>query len=156
MWFAYIGTCFIYMYFKDKKEYINMATYIFSGCILALIIFTIFPTGMSLRPINPGKDIFGMLCSFIYSADTPTNVCPSLHVAYSLAIVSVMWKDEHLSKPFKVFVTCFSILVCLSTAFVKQHSAVDIFAALPVVLLGEILIFGKSYWLPRLRRVPAR
>ena len=91
----------------------------------------------------------------IYAFDTNTGVCPSLHVAYCLAIVSVMWKDEHLSKPFKVFVTCFSIMVCLSTAFVKQHSVVDIFAALPVVLLGEALIYGKSYWSPKLHRVYA-
>ena len=76
-------------------------------------------------------------------------------MAYSLAIVSVMVKDENLSKPLKLFVTVFSILVCLSTAFVKQHSVVDILAALPVVLLGEILIYGKAYWAPKLHRIHA-
>ena len=75
-------------------------------------------------------------------------------MAYSLAIVSVILKDTELKKATKVLVTVFSILVCLSTAFVKQHSTLDILAALPVVLLGEILIYGKSYWLPKLH-VPA-
>jgi hypothetical protein len=42
------------------------------------------------------------------------------------------------------------IMICLSVCFVKQHSAVDVFAALPVCLLAEILIYGKDYWLPRL------
>ena len=44
------------------------------------------------------------------------------------------------------------ILICLSTMFIKQHSAVDFFAALPVCLLAEIIVYGKDYWLPRFQR----
>ena len=44
------------------------------------------------------------------------------------------------------------ILICLATAFVKQHSMVDVFAALPVSLAAEIVIYGKSYWKPKLSK----
>ena len=120
------------------------------------MLFFLFPTCQHLRPeVFPRENVFTWIMGLIYTFDTNTGVCPSLHVAYSLAIVSVMVKDDQLSRPFKVLVTCFCLMVCLSTAFVKQHSVVDIIAALPVVLLGEVLIYGKSYWAPRLHRVPA-
>ena len=37
-----------------------------------------------------------------------------------------------------------AVAISLSTAFVKQHSVVDIFAALPVGLLAEYLVFGRT------------
>lgn len=46
-----------------------------------------------------------------------------------------------MSKLWKSFVTITVILICLSTMFIKQHSAVDFFAALPVCLVAEILVF---------------
>jgi hypothetical protein len=33
-------------------------------------------------------------------------------------------------------------MICLSVCFVKQHSALDVFAALPVGLLAEAIVFG--------------
>ena len=33
-------------------------------------------------------------------------------------------------------------MICLSVMFVKQHSAVDVIAALPLGLLAECLVFG--------------
>ena len=42
-------------------------------------------------------------------------------------------------------------MICLAVCFVKQHSAVDVFTALPVSLLAEILVYGSDYWLLKLR-----
>ena len=41
---------------------------------------------------------------------------------------------------------------CLAVCFVKQHSALDVLAALPVCLLAEALVYGKDYWAPKLRK----
>ena len=43
-------------------------------------------------------------------------------------------------------------MVCFAVSFVKQHSALDVIAALPVCLLAEALVYGKEYWLPRFRK----
>ena len=156
-WYVLVVGSLAYYFFYDVRRFRQLDLYIFITQMAAMACYILFPSRQDLRPeVFPRENFFTWILGLIYTFDTNTGVCPSLHVAYSLAIVSVMLKDEYLKKPLKVFVTVFSILVCLSTAFVKQHSVVDIFAALPVVLLGEILIFGKSYWLPRLRRVPAR
>lgn len=153
-WYVLVFGSLLYYFLYDVPRFRQLDLYIFVTQMAAMACYILYPSRQDLRPeVFPRENFFTWVMGLIYSFDTNTGVCPSLHVAYSLAIVNVMAKDEHLSRSFKVFVTVFSIMVCLSTAFVKQHSVVDIFAALPVVLLGEILIYGKSYWVPRLRRV---
>ena len=80
----------------------------------------------------------------IYEFDTNTGVCPSLHVAYSIGIASVWLKEKSAAWYVKVVVTAFVVMVCLSVAFTKQHSVVDIFAAIPVCLLAEWLVYGRK------------
>ena len=154
-WYLLVAGSLLYYFFYDVGRFRELDLYIFVTQMAAMACYIFFPSRQDLRPeVFPRENFFTWVMGLIYTFDTNTGVCPSLHVAYSLAIVSVILKDTELKKATKVLVTVFSILVCLSTAFVKQHSTLDILAALPVVLLGEILIYGKSYWLPKLH-VPA-
>ena len=154
-WYLLVAGSLLYYFFYDVGRFRELDLYIFITQMVAMACYIFFPSRQDLRPeVFPRENFFTWVMGLIYTFDTNTGVCPSLHVAYSLAIVSVMLKDTYLKKATKVLVTVFSILVCLSTAFVKQHSTLDILAAIPVVLLGEILIYGKSYWLPKLH-VPA-
>ena len=154
-WYLLVAGSLLYYFFYDVGRFRELDLYIFVTQMAAMACYIFFPSRQDLRPeVFPRENFFTWVMGLIYTFDTNTGVCPSLHVAYSLAIVSVMLKDTYLKKTTKVLVTVFSILVCLSTAFVKQHSTLDILAAIPVVLLGEILIYGKSYWLPKLH-VPA-
>ena len=155
-WYVLVFGSLVYYFFYDVQRFRELDLFIFTTQMAAMACYIFWPSRQDLRPeVFPRENVFTWIMGLIYTFDTNTGVCPSLHVAYSLAIVSVMVKDDQLKKPFKVLVTCFCLMVCLSTAFVKQHSVVDIIAALPVVLLGEVLIYGKSYWAPRLHRVPA-
>ena len=155
-WYALVVGSLLYYFLYDPRRFRELDLYIFITQMVATACYILYPSRQDLRPeVFPRENFFTWILGLIYTFDTNTGVCPSLHVAYSLAITSVMSKDEHLKWPVKLSVTVFSILVCLSTAFVKQHSVVDIFAALPVVLLGELLIYGSSYWRPRLRKAPA-
>ena len=76
-------------------------------------------------------------------------MCPSLHVAYSLGIASTWLKDREAPTWAKVVVVIFVFFVCISVSFTKQHSVVDIFAAIPLCILAELIAFEKSYWRPR-------
>ena len=67
--------------------------------------------------------------------------CPSLHVAYSIGIASVWLREKGVKWIWKALLVVLVILICLSTMFIKQHSAMDFFAALPVCALAEILVF---------------
>ena len=155
-WYVLVAGSLLYYFFYDVRRFRELDLFIFFTQMAAMACYILWPSRQDLRPETfPRENVFTWILGLIYTFDTNTGVCPSLHVCYSLAIVSVVLKDEHASVPVKAFVTVFSVMVCLSTAFVKQHSVVDIVAALPVVLLGELLIYGRSYWAPRLRRVHA-
>ena len=152
-WYILVFGSLAYYLIYDVKRFRELDLYIFVTQMVAMFFYIVLPSRQDLRPETfPRENFFTWVMGLIYTFDTDTGVCPSLHVAYSWAIFNVMVKDEHLAKWFKVFLGLFAVMVSLSTSFVKQHSFLDIFAAIPVVLLGEILIYGKSYWLPRLRK----
>lgn len=104
--------------------------------------YILYPSRQDLRPeIFPRRNVFTWILGKIYAFDTNTGVCPSLHVAYSLAILSVAWKDEYIRKPYKSILLVLVIAVSLATNFVKQHSYLDMLATIPTALVGEWLIF---------------
>lgn len=108
------------------------------------------PTRQDLRPAEFANDNFLTQCiAFIYSVDTNTGVCPSLHVAYSLGIASVWTKEKGAHPAWKAFVVFAVVMICLSTMFIKQHSAVGFFAAIPVCLIAEGFVYRDRYFKKR-------
>ena len=87
----------------------------------------------------------------IYGFDTNTGVCPSLHVAYSIGIASVWLRQKEVRPLWRGLIALLCALISISTAFVKQHSVLDILAALPLGLLAEALVYGR-WWKERLGR----
>ena len=158
--FFFIPYCFWYLlivislgYFAlyDVENFRNLQTFIIITQVVAMTVYILYPSVQNLRPTEFARDnFFTWLANIVYTFDTPTGVCPSLHVAYSLGIGSCWLKEKSASKLWKGFVVFSVILISLSTAVVKQHSVIDIAAALPVGLLAEILVFGK-YWKNKLR-----
>lgn len=153
-WYALVFGSLLYFLLFDVENFRSLQTYIIITQVVAMACYILWPSRQDLRPEEFLRDNFlTRVMIFIYGFDTSTGVCPSLHVAYSLGILSVWRKDQYASRGWKVFVAVAVFLICISVCFVKQHSAVDVLAALPLGLLAEILVFGKSYWLPRLRQL---
>lgn len=145
-WYLLVVGSLGYFAFFDVDGFKKLQTYIIITQIVAMAIYIAFPNCQNLRPHTFQGDNFLIDCiKFLYAFDTNTGVCPSLHCAYSLGIASVWLKTKDASKLWKAFVVFAVILICLSTMFIKQHSAVDFFAALPVCLLAEILVFHVFY-----------
>lgn len=150
-WYLLIVISLVYFALYDVENFRNLQTFIIITQVVAMTVYILYPSVQNLRPTEFARDnFFTWLAGIIYTFDTPTGVCPSLHVAYSLGIGSCWLKEKSASKLWKGFVVFSVILISLSTAVVKQHSVVDIAAALPVGLLAEILVFGK-YWKNKLR-----
>ena len=151
-WYFLVFGALAYTLFYDVPAFKKLQTFIIITQAVAMLCYILWPSRQDLRPeVFPRQNMLTDIMKFIYSFDTNTGVCPSLHVAYSLGILSVGLKDKSLSPGWKAALTFFVIMICLAVCFVKQHSAVDVFAALPVCLLAEILVYGKDYWLPKLR-----
>lgn len=153
-WYALIVFSLGYFLLFHVDSFKRLQTFIIITQVCAMAVYILFPNRQDLRPEVLPRDNFLTRCiALLYRLDTNTGVCPSLHVAYSLGIASVWLKEKAASRWWKAFVVVSVVLICLSTMFIKQHSAVDFFAALPVCLLAELLIYGKDYWLPKLRRI---
>ena len=129
MWFAFIAGFTAYFLFKSPKDYQNVTRYMFTGMILALTIYTILPNGLDLRPQLTDTDLFTHIITMLYRSDTPTNVCPSLHVYNSLAMTAVICRSEAFgrNRKVKIFAIILCIFIILSTLFIKQHSIIDVF-----------------------------
>jgi len=141
-WYLLIIGSLMYFALYNPDNFKNMMKYIIVTQVVAMAIYIIFPNRQDLRPDVFARDnIFTDIVGLLYTFDTSTNVCPSLHVAYSLGIASTWLREKSASKICKILIVCFCILVCISVAFVKQHSVVDIFVAIPVCLLAEWITF---------------
>ena len=146
-WYLLVVISLGWFMFYDLKSFKALQTYIIITQVCAMIVYILYPTRQDLRPeVFPRENILSNLVGFIYSFDTNTGVCPSLHVAYSIGIASVWVRQKEAYTWWKIFVVFAVIMICLSTMFIKQHSAVDFFAALPVCLVAELAVYGKSYF----------
>ena len=144
-WYLLVAGSLAYYLLHDVKRFRELDLYIFVTQMVAMACYILVPTRQDLRPeVFPRENVFTWIMGLIYTLDTNTGVCPSLHVAYSLAILSVFWKDENVSKLWKAVLLVLVVLISLSTAFVKQHSMVDVFAAIPTALIGEWLIYHRK------------
>ena len=145
-WYALVFLSLAYFLFYDVEDFSSLSKYIIVTQVIAMIAYVVYPTRQDLRPTEFVNDnVLTAICGFLYSLDTNTGVCPSLHVGYSLGILSVWTKRQETRGWFKAFIAVFVILICMATAFVKQHSVVDTFAAIPMCLLAEWLVYNGYY-----------
>ena len=145
-WYVLIVISLGYFLLYHVENFKGLQTYIMITQGLAMVCYILWPSRQDLRPTEfPRENVLTWIMGIIYGADTNTGVCPSLHVAYSLGIASAWLKEKSAAWYVKTIVVIFVVLVCLSVAFTKQHSVVDIFAALPVCLIAEVFAFRKYY-----------
>ncbi len=137
---------FKYFYSSDVNDFYSCSIALIIGMTFSLIVYTIFPNGLNLRPENfVAHDYFTSVIAGLYKADTSTNVCPSLHVYNSLVVnyafctsKGINALNSTLKNILKIISNVLCILICLSTMFIKQHSIIDVICAL--VLFGIIYL----------------
>lgn len=147
-WYFLMFGSLLYFAFYNTESFRNLLKYIVLTQIICITTYIIFPTTQLRVAVFPRDNICTDIVKCLYSVDANTNACPSLHVAVSIALASV-WVREKSAKPWwKIFVVVISLLICLSTAFIKQHSVVDGFAAVFVCLIAEYFLFWRKKKMP--------
>ncbi len=145
-WYGWIVFSLVYFLRYDVESFKKLQTYIIITQGFAMLVYIIFPNCQNLRPEVFPRDNFLTDCiGLIYQFDTNTGVFPSLHCAYSIAIASVWVRRKETSLGTRVFSMISAVLVCLSTMFIKQHSVLDFFGAIPVCILAEVLVNDVFY-----------
>ena len=146
LWYLLVAGSLLYFALYDIPSFKYLMKFIIITQIVATVIYILYPNCQMLRPEQFPRDNFlSDIVGFLYSFDTNTNVFPSLHVAFSLAIASVWLKKKDAPLLWNIFVVVLVILICLATAFIKQHSVLDGFASVPMCILAEIIVFRKYY-----------
>lgn len=136
LWFAYIALGHLFFLFKSREEFVRMCIFLYTGMTVCLVIYTVFPNCQNLRvDYNTiGRDnILVDVVKMIQGVDTPDNVLPSIHCLNSIGMHIAIAKSKKITKYRNLIVWSsfvLMVLICMSTVMLKQHSILDVFAAI--------------------------
>ena len=140
-WFFLIAGSLGYFLFRSRKDYMRLCLLMYVGMTLCLLIYVIAPNGLNLRVELTRDNWASRVVGMLQSVDTPTNVCPSIHVVVTLVIDMVVLRSETLKGKWlaRGAITVLAVLICASTVFLKQHSVIDVFWGI-VVAFGLLVV----------------
>ena len=149
-WFVFLIGMVLYGLLFDVQAFRDYMWFVILTYSATAIIYILFPNMQSLRPTElPRENLFTMIISGLYEFDTNTNVCPSIHVLGSVAVCLAGLHSRRLKHiGWKLFFIISTVLITLSTVFLKQHSVIDIYAALAL----SALVYPLVYILPRRKK----
>ncbi len=139
----------VWMLCESKQQAYRMCGVYTIVMIVSLICFLAYPVTIE-RPEITGTGLFNDWMRLLYKVDSPTNLCPSLHVVISYLCWRGPMHCKKIPKWYTWFNLLFLILVCFSILLVKQHFVADI--AVAVVVTEGALQIGR---LTRIERIPA-
>ena len=144
-WFVELAVIPLLLLKYDRKQYYYLCAVMFTGMTLCLGVYLIFPNGLDLRVEIIRQNIFADLVRLIQAVDTPTNVCPSIHVASAMAMDLAICRSVLGQRRWvRMLANSVFVLICLSTVFLKQHSVIDIFWGVAVTAVLH-LVFSRRF-----------
>lgn len=145
-WYFYLVIIHLYTLKYDVDSFKKLMYFLILSFGIATVVFSAFPNIQHLRPTEfTRNNIFTDIVKFLYVIDTNTNVCPSLHVVGSLAVLFTAWNTKGLNRPlYRALFLTVAVLIILSTVFLKQHSVVDIFAG----ILLSVAVYPFAFIIP--------
>lgn len=143
-WFVFLVGIHIYTLLFEVEAFKRLMYFIMITYTIPIIVYLIFPNCQELRPDTFARDnVFTRFMEWFYTFDTNTNVCPSIHVIGSVGAMFAAWDCRRFSAPlWKAAFAVTAALISVSTMFLKQHSAIDVLAALPVCAIGYIAVYA--------------
>lgn len=147
LWFLYVAVAVVYFFFTNVSDYYKLCCVLFVGMTLFLVISTVYPNGHYLRPsVFKNDSIFTTLVQWLYSADTSTNLFPSIHVYNSLAVHMAVSRSVKLRryKWIQAGSGLLMISIVLSTMFLKQHSVFDVITAFLLAAVMYVLVYVRE------------
>lgn len=147
LWFVFMAAAGLYFFFTDKWGFYRMAAFLITGMTIFLIICTIFPNGLNLRPTAfERSNIFVEMVKYVYATDTPTNVLPSIHVYNTIGICIAIAHSDALKKHRRIQFGSYvlGLLIILSTIFLKQHSITDVIAAAALACIVYPFVYAAQ------------
>lgn len=128
-WYLMLVLIPFIFYKKDEKCFRNYMICSNVSIIIAFIIYFLYPTSI-IRSTIPLTGFSGFITEIIYTIDTPILNCfPSMHCQLCFIYIFSILSCKNISKKAKFGIILWSLLVVVSTLFVKQHVLLDVISA---------------------------
>lgn len=146
LWFVFLAGIHIYTLLFDVSAFEKLMYFIIITYTVTTVIYIVYPNKQELRPTEFARDnIFVNIVKMLYGFDTNTNVCPSLHVIGSFAVLFTTWQCRRFKNVRdQIWIILLTVLISISTVFLKQHSIIDVIAGLAVCAVS----YPAAYILP--------
>lgn len=137
LWYPLLFAAGFWLLLRDVQGFKLYMYCMIVGFTASIIFCLIFPNGQDLRPeVFPRENLLTDMVALIYAADTNTNVLPSVHAEGAIfAAMGICTTKSVKSMLVKVAAVVIAGVICMSTCFVKQHSALDVAAAVVLCLI---------------------
>ncbi|NQX61447.1 phosphatase PAP2 family protein [Paenibacillus qinlingensis] len=143
-WYVFLAVGFLYLAYRDRSNYFQTLVEFIIGLLLCYSVYAIYQTTVP-RPDISGSDWLLQTVQWVYRSDQPFNCFPSTHVLTAYLMMRSYLRSVPIALRYKMIAAGMSILIIVSTLFVKQHVLMDIVGA---VLVAE----GVVYVVERSRR----
>lgn len=144
LWFGFVAAPVLLLLLTDIPAFRRLMHHIIITYSMITVIYVLYPTCQNLRPVVFPRDNFlTRMVQFLYQVDTPTNVCPSLHVVGSMVAARGLIEVKQLRR-WGGGIYALALLISISTVLIKQHSLVDVVLAL--------VLYGATYPMVYCRR----
>lgn len=150
LWFPLLVGTGLWLLIKDGFGYRRYMIFLTISYAMCAAIYLSFPNGQDLRPdALEANRLSTWILSQLYQIDTNTNVLPSLHVVGSIGAAAAICTTPTIKcRGFKAVTVILSVLISVSTVFVKQHALLDVAAGLVV----GFLVYALTCLLTRRRK----
>lgn len=146
LWYLFIAGMQLYTALYDVDSCKKYTKFLVICICISTVIFFVYPSCQNLRPSElPRDNVLAKIVGLLYTIDTNTNVFPSEHAIGSLAVLAAAIHTKGLRSPGKLTVIALlAVLISLSTVFLKQHSILDVLAALPICAFAYWICYGRK------------
>lgn len=135
IWYPFIIITMLYLCIKDRSVYFKTLLSYVIGLIVCYMTYLVFQTTVP-RPNLLGDDLFTKLLGMVYNADQPFNAFPSIHVLSSFLMMKAISMSIIKNRINQFIIHSNSIIIILSTLFVKQHVILDVISG---ILVAEVI-----------------
>lgn len=133
----YLFIFFAIVTIRNAQEFKQFSRMMFLALIIGGGFFWFFPTSYP-RPTGTetSSPWIQALIHFVYTADSPKNCFPSMHVAFTTLSAYSLRRSTKIRQ---VFYSLWCLAIIVSTLTTKQHYLSDVVGGLGVVLLVIVL-----------------
>ena len=115
-WFLYLFIMHVYSFFYEPELFDKFMKFVIITYTVTIVIYFLFPNCQQLRPTDfVRNNVLTRFMERYYAFDTDTNVCPSLHVIGSVAVMfagfhskqlkGIGWKSSFLLTAVSIFIS---------------------------------------------------